>query len=82
MDFWGMTSWSHKVGSAITGLEINRFAPAVRKFSQDKTLRYVSLNFRRMWEEMAANGEDIGRSILQCIQEEDDFVKEHLYMRK
>jgi hypothetical protein len=82
MDFWGMSAWSQKVGEAITGLSINRFAPEVRKFSQDKTLRYVSLTFRRMWEEMHANGEDIGRSILQCIQDEQDFINDHTYEKK
>lgn len=77
MDFWGMSAWTQRVGEAITGASINRFEPEVRKFSQDKTLRYVSLTFRRMFEEMHANGEDIGRSILQCIQEEDEFVERH-----
>lgn len=82
MDFWGMSAWSQKVGQAITGLSINRFEPEVRRFSQDKTLRYVSLTFRRMWEEMHANGEDIGRSILQCIQEENDFIAKNASARR
>jgi DNA relaxase NicK len=77
IDFWGMAAWSQKVGQAITGLSINRFEPEVRKFSQDKTLRYVSLTFRRLWEEMLQDGEDIGRSIRQCIQEEDEFIARH-----
>jgi DNA relaxase NicK len=81
MDFWGMSAWSQKVGQAITGLAINRFEPEVRKFSQSKTLRYVSLTFRRMFEEMHANGEDIGRSILQCIEDEDEFIRKHSYLR-
>jgi len=78
LDFWGMSAWSQKVGMAITGLQINRFEPEIRKYSQDKVLRYVALNWRRRWEEMNANGEDIGRSILQCLQEEDEFVSRHM----
>lgn len=81
MDFWGMTAWSTKVGAAITGMDINRFEPEIRKYNQSKTLRYVALTYRRMWEEMGRNGEDIGRSILQCIDDEDEFIRTHSYMR-
>jgi hypothetical protein len=79
VDFWGFSSWSHTVGQAILQTNIERFEPMVRKYSQDKTTRYIALTFRRHLEEMYRQGEDIGRTLAGVWQEEDDFARETGY---
>jgi hypothetical protein len=75
VDFWGFAGWSHTVGQAITQTSISRFEPVVRKYSGDKTTRYIAMTFRRHLEEMASSGEDIGRTFAQIWQEEDEFAR-------
>ena len=71
VEFFGLSSWSHKVGQAITGTDINRFVPEIRKYSHDKTTWYVAKTFRRHLEEMIENGEDITRTFQDVWQELD-----------
>lgn len=72
-EVFGLTAWSHRVGQALTESEIARFEPEVRKYSFDKTTRYLALGFRRHWEEMIANGEDIKRTLQAVWEEEDQY---------
>lgn len=59
LEVWGMTSWTQRVGEALTQCPITRWDPEVRKYSHDKTTRYIALTFRRHLEEMLRNGEHI-----------------------
>jgi hypothetical protein len=79
-EMWGLSAWTQRVGEALMGTSIARFEPEVRKYSHSKTLRYLALNFRRVWEEMEANGEDIGRTLRYIREEEDAYLREHRYL--
>lgn len=70
-EFWGLSAWSHRVGEAITQTELPRFEPEIRKYSHDKTTRYIAMTFRRHLEEMLTNGEDIARTFQAVWQEEE-----------
>lgn len=72
---WGLAGWTQKVGEALTGTEIQRLQVEARKYSHDKTTRYIANTFRRHLEEMMANGEDIARTFLAVWEEEDQFRK-------
>lgn len=74
VDFWGFSSWSHKVGEALLKTSVSRFEPVVRKYSHDKTTRYIATTFRRHLEEMFLNGEDIGRTFAQIWEEDDELA--------
>lgn len=74
LDVWGFTSWTHKVAEAVTTCPVSRFEPEVRKYSFDKTTRYLAITFRRHFHEMLANGEDIGRTVQAVWEEEDDLA--------
>jgi len=69
-----MSAWTHRVGEAVTQTPLSRFEPLVRKYSHDKTTRYIANTFRRHLEEMLANGEDVARTF-QAVWEEDDAAK-------
>lgn len=73
VQFWGLTAWSHRVGEALAQVPITRFEPEIRKYSHDKTTRYIAKTFRRHLEEMAINGEDIGRTFQAVWDEEDSY---------
>jgi hypothetical protein len=73
VEFWGLTAWSHRVGEALTQVPINRFEPEIRKYSYDKTTRYIANTFRRHFQDMLANGEDIARTLQGVWQEEDSY---------
>ena len=73
LDVWGFASWTHSVAEALTTCQVPRFEPEVRKYSFDKTTRYLAMTFRRHFEEMMSNGEDIGRT-LQAVWEEEDAL--------
>lgn len=75
VDFWGFSGWAQTVGQAIMQTPVTRFEPAVRKYSHDKTTRYIANTFRRHLEEMFSNGEDIGRTFAQVWEEEDEFAR-------
>jgi hypothetical protein len=71
LQVWGLTSWTHRVGEALTQCEIERFEPEVRRYSHDKTTRYIANTFRRHLAEMMADGLDVGRTFQQVWDEED-----------
>lgn len=81
LDVWGLTSWTKAVGEALTSSSINRFEPEVRQYSFDKTTRYVAKTFRRHFEEMIRNGEDIQRTLQAVWEEEDEFNKRYNRIR-
>lgn len=74
---WGLASWTHRVGQALTQCDLPRYEPQIRKYTHDKTTRYIALTFRRHWEEMLANGEDIVRTLHAVWQEEDGIDQTH-----
>lgn len=49
-EMWGFSAWTHKVGEAVMQTELERFAPEVRRYTQDKTTLYLARTFRRFWE--------------------------------
>ena len=77
LDVWGLTAWTQKVGIALTNAEINRFEPEIRRYSHDKTTRYIALAFRRHLEEMLANGEHLEATIRSVWAEEDAYRRKH-----
>jgi hypothetical protein len=73
LEFWGLTAWTHKVGEAVAQVPITRFEPEIRRYSHDKTTRYIANTFRRHLEEMLENGEDIARTFQAVWEEQDDM---------
>lgn len=78
IEFFGLSSWSQKVGEAMTGVSINRFEPEIRRYSHDKTTWYIAKTFRRHLEEMIANGQDITRTFQDVWQELDSLHRRRL----
>lgn len=72
LQVWGLTAWSHKVAEAVTRCPVERFAPEVRKYSHDKTTRFIAIKFRRHLEEMIANGEHVEATFRDVWREEDE----------
>jgi hypothetical protein len=72
--FWGLSAWTHRVGEQLTQTQIERFEPEIRKYSFDKTTRYIANTFRRHLEEMRANGESIDRTFQAVWEEEDEIA--------
>lgn len=77
LDAWGLTAWTHSVGKALTECEICRYEPEIRRYSHDKTTRYIALTFRRHFAEMFANGEHLESTIKQVWLEEDEADRRH-----
>lgn len=77
VDVWGLAGWTHRVGEALTQVEITRFEPEVRRYSHDKTTRYIALTFRRHLEEMLRNGEHIERTFRSVWEEADDYERRY-----
>lgn len=73
LQFWGFSAWTHRVGEAVTQTALQRFEPEIRRYSHDKTTRYIANTFRRHLAEMIENGEDLARTFQAVWQEEDDF---------
>lgn len=74
LQVWGLSSWTHRVGQALTQVEIPRFEAQMREYSYEKTTRYLATMFRRHLSEMIANGEDMQRTF-QAIWKEEDELK-------
>lgn len=77
LEIWGMTAWTHKVGEALSQCPITRFEPQIRRYSHDKTTRYIALTFRRHLEEMFSNGEHLEATIRDVWREEDEAKRKH-----
>jgi len=73
VQFWGLSAWTHRVGEAVTQTALQRFEPEIRRYSHDKTTRYIANTFRRHLAEMIQNGEDLTRTFQSVWQEEDQF---------
>ena len=71
VEAFGFSAWSQRVGEAVLQVPIPRFTPEIRAYSYDKTTRYIAKTFRRHFEEMISNGEDVTRT-LQGVWEEED----------
>jgi hypothetical protein len=72
--FWGVAAWTHRVGEALTQIEIPRYEPEAREWSFDRTTTYLGRAFRRHWVEMLAEGRDwgaIGKE-LEAVWQADD----------
>lgn len=72
--FWGFGRWTRNVAQALTGLELQRFAPPQEAPQFDRTTRYIANTFRRHFEEMLADFGDwecIGRELEAIWQHED-----------
>ena len=76
VDAWGLASWSHRVGEAVTRLSITRHEPAIRQYSYDKTTVYLALQFRRHWERMRDEGLHFQRTIEAVWEEHDKAGKQ------
>lgn len=77
LSVWGLAAWSHNVAQALTQCPVQRFEPEIRRYSYDKTTRYIALSFRRHFEEMLANGEHIESTLRGVWKEEDDYTGRH-----
>jgi hypothetical protein len=77
LQVWGLSAWTHRVGQALTQCTIERFEPEARRYSFDKTTRYIFNTYRRHFEEMRANGEDIERTAIAIWAEEDEFKRRY-----
>jgi hypothetical protein len=78
LQFWGLAAWSHRVGEVLANVDIPRFLPESRSYSQDKTTLYLARTFRRHWEEKMldlGDWECIGRE-MQSVWAEDDAQAE------
>lgn len=73
VEVWGLTAWSHRVGQMLTQCDLPRYEAQVRKYTFDGTTRYIATAFRRHFEEMLSNGEDIERTIRAVWEEEDQL---------
>lgn len=74
LEFWGMGRWTKNVAEALTGLELQRFAPPQEAPQFDKTTQYIAVAFRRHLSEMLADFGDwecIGREFEAIWQQED-----------
>jgi hypothetical protein len=49
-DFWGFTAWTHRVGEAITQVDLARYEGSVRRTTEHKTTLYIARTFRRHLE--------------------------------
>lgn len=76
VDFWGLSAWTHTVGERLTQTQINRFEPEIRKYSHDKTTRYIALTFRRHFQEMLEDGLHLEATIREVWKEEDEARKQ------
>lgn len=74
LEVWGLTAWTKRVAEALTGCEVTRFEPEIRRYSFDKTTAYVARTFRRHFEAMLENGEDISRTFQAIWQEDDELI--------
>lgn len=72
IDVWGMSAWTHRVGEALTQCPITRWDPEVRRYSHDKTTRYIAMTFRRHLEEMLRNGEHIEATFRDVWAQNDE----------
>lgn len=75
LEVWGLSAWTHRVGQVLTQCDIARFQPEIRKYSHDKTTRYIALTFRRHLEEMRANGEHFEATFVDVWREADEFQR-------
>lgn len=75
---WGMSAWTHRVAEAVMHSDIPRYEPEVRRFSHTKTQRYVAVTFRRMFEQMIADGEHIEATIKHIWSEEDEYRRRRM----
>lgn len=78
LDFWGLSSWTHRVGEVLTTVEIQRYEAELRVQTFDKTTRYIATKFRRHLEEMLSDLGDwecVGREFAAVWSEEDEARK-------
>lgn len=73
-EVWGMSSWTHAVGQALTHSHLPRYEPEVRGYSHDKTVMYLATKFRRCIETMIDDGLHL-ESTFRQIWEENDSLK-------
>lgn len=74
-EVWGMSSWTHSVGQALTQSELPRYQPEAREFSHDKTVLYLATKFRRCLETMLEDGLHLESTFRQIWQENDDLKR-------
>jgi hypothetical protein len=70
LDVWGLSAWSHRVGEALTTVEIPRYEHEVRTTSFDQKTLYLARTFDRFWLECEDAGIDWLRTVQQVRQED------------
>ena len=70
-EVWGMSSWTHAVGQALTQSQLPRYEPEPREYSHDKTVMYMATKFRRCLETMLDDGLHLEATFRQIWQEND-----------
>jgi hypothetical protein len=79
--FWGMSAWTHRVGEAISQVELPRFENAAREYTRHKTTEYLARTYRRHWEyllEVTGGDQAAVMQIMAEVWREDDEVAEAL----
>lgn len=80
-EFWGLTAWTHRVGEAVSRVDLPRFEATVRAYSRHRTTVYLARTFRRHWEWMLEQAGGDQAAVMQELAEvwaEDDQVAELL----
>lgn len=70
LEFWGMSSWTHRVAEALTTVEIPRYVVEPRVSNFDKRTLYLARTFDRFWLEIEEAGIDWLRTVQQ-VRDED-----------
>lgn len=84
VEVWGLTGWTHRVGTALAGFDLPRYEAAVQRTTRHKTTVYLARTFRRHWEWMLQQEGGDQAAVMQRLAEvwrEDDEVAAELARR-
>lgn len=68
-EFWGLTAWTHRVGEAVTRVDLPRYEQAVRAVSFHKTTLYLARTYKRHWLEMLDQAGGDQAAVMQTFAE-------------
>ena len=72
--FWGLSAWTHRVGEALSQVEVPRYVEEPRPPSYDKTTLYLARTFDRFWQESEDAGIDWYATV-RAIRQDDAEAK-------
>jgi hypothetical protein len=65
LQFFGLGGWTHRVGEALSQVDIPRYLSHHDAATHDKTKVYLAINYRRFWDACLADGQD-----MECLGRE------------